>query len=111
VGGAAEIAVLLAILVAIEAVRAGVRRRSALETKNLGFVAAALDMRLPWTVACLASVPLGTFLRIERCGKVLGVFIVLVKALRRHVFVTGLASLRAYVKRGVTGTLVLLGLL
>ena len=93
-GGASEIVVLLAVLVAIEAARAGVCRRNSLETENLGLVSAAFDVRFAWPMARFAALPFGTLLRLERDG-VGRCLEILVKVLCRHIFVACLAGFRA----------------
>ena len=96
--GSGKVAVLLAILVATEATIANFFCRSIFESKNFRFIAATIDVGLPWAVAGFASMPLGPFFRVQRRYKVRRIFIGLVETLGGHVFVTGLASFRADVK-------------
>ncbi len=101
VDGACIIAVLLSVLMAIEAASADLLCRCAFEGKNLGLISSALDVSFPWPVASFATMPLRAFLRIHGRHKVRGVFKVLEEILRRHVRMAGLARLSAYVKRGI----------
>src|ERR1700674_704651 len=61
-----EVAVFFAVLVTIEAARADLFCRDALERKYLALVPAALDVRFSRAVAGFAAMPLGALLRIER---------------------------------------------
>lgn len=94
---AREIAVFLAGLVAIEAARAGLCRRNALETENFGLIATALDVGLAWAVAGLAAMPFGAPLRVQRGHKVRRSLEIFVEALRGHIFMAGLAGFGAYI--------------
>ena len=98
VRGTPEVAVFFPILMAIQAPRADLLRRGVLERENLRLIAAAIDVSLPWTVAGLASMPLGSFLRIQRGDEVRGSFIVLEEILHRHVFVAGFTCLGTHVE-------------
>ena len=64
--GACEVAMLFAVCVASQATRADFLGRGILECKDLRLIAATINMRFPWTVACLASMPLWPFFRIQR---------------------------------------------
>jgi len=92
--------------VASHAAGIDLRGRGALELENLGFVTAAVDVGLAWTVAGLAAMPLRAFLSIEGGDKVGRRLEVFDKALTRHVCVAGLAGFFADVERGITGLLV-----
>ncbi len=65
-GGARVVAVLLAVRMASEATVADLLRRRILERENLRLIPATIDVGFPWTVTRLASMPLGTFLRVQR---------------------------------------------
>ncbi len=93
-----EIPVLFAILMAIEAPRADLLRRSIFKRENLGLVAPAFDVFLPGSVASFAAVPFRTFLLIQHRHVVGGILIALEKTFHRHVFVASLASFRADVE-------------
>jgi len=103
VGGASKIAVLLTILVAHQASRADVFRRSIFEREDLAFVPAAIHVGLAWTVASFATVPLWALASIEGGGKVRRILIVLKEILRRHVFVARFAGFRTHVECGIGG--------
>jgi hypothetical protein len=83
---------------AIQAARADLLRRRALESENLGLVSSAVDVRLPRTVTAFASLPRRSFLRIQSRYKVRRIFKMLEEILGWHVCVTGLARLGAYVE-------------
>ena len=70
VNGAGIIAVLFAILVAVEAPRANLLRCGVLKREDLGLVTPAFHMLLAGTMASLATVPFGPVLRVERRGEV-----------------------------------------
>jgi len=101
VDGTREITMLFAILVAVQATRAYLLRRNALERENLGLVTSALDMFLPRTMARLAAVPFRPFLRIQSRHKVWRILIVLEESFDGHVFVAGFAGLGTYVEGGI----------
>src|SRR5579864_4490714 len=89
------VAVLLPVLVAVQAPRADVRGRSILERENLGFVAPALHVRFARPVASFAAVPFRTPFSVQRGGVVRRRLIILEEILRWHVLVAGFAGLRA----------------
>src|SRR5690349_20711077 len=64
VSGTPKVAVLFAVLIAVQTTCADLARGGILESKNLDLVATALDVLLPRTMARFATVPLGAFLRI-----------------------------------------------
>src|SRR5580704_15175623 len=96
---------LLGVLVAAQAAVADLLRRSILEGENFCFVPSAFYMFFAGPVAGLATVPFRTFVRIKlslhRRGNMRRGFVILVEVLRRHVFVTGLASFGAHVEAGI----------
>src|ERR1700682_1467384 len=94
----AEIAVFLAGLMAVQAARTGIGCRSSLKTKYFGFVAAALDVRFARAMARFASMPLRSLLRVQCGGKVRCGLKIVVEAFGGHVFVAGLAGIRADVE-------------
>lgn len=59
--GTVIVAVLLAVLVTPQTASAGFLRRNALEREYFRFVSAAIDMLFAWTVACLTTLPLRSF--------------------------------------------------
>ena len=72
VDGTREIAMLFAILVAVQAARAYLLRRNALERENLGLVASALDMFLPRTMHASQPCHSGPFFVskvVTKCGE------------------------------------------
>src|SRR5271169_6757708 len=75
VDGAREIAVLLSILVAVQAPCANLLRRHALERKNFGLVAAAVHVGFPRTMARFAAMPFRALLGIQSGYKVRGILI------------------------------------
>jgi|SRR5690242_13172479 len=101
--GTREVAVLGPILMATEAARAYIGGRGVLKSKNLGFVAAAVDVRFAGTVASFATMPLGAFLGIQRRYEMRRVLVRLEKALARHVLMAGLAGIRADVESRIGG--------
>ena len=113
VHGPTEIAVFFPIGVAAQTAGTDCLSGRILEREDLGLVSAALDMVFAWSVASLAAMPFRTFLRVQCCYKMRGVFIALIEALGRHVFVAGFADLRSHVLRRIFGRLIrrLLGLL
>ena len=106
VSGAARIVLLVTALVAIQAARADLCGRGVLKGKDFRDIPAAIHMFLAGPVACLATVPLRTGVRIElgvhRGGEVRGACKVGVKFL-----VAGLAGIRADVQSRVGGAHVL----
>src|SRR6266513_2268305 len=64
--GTGEVAVFFAVCVASQTTRADFLGRGILERKDLRLIATTINMRFPWTVACLASMPLWPLLRIQR---------------------------------------------
>ena len=70
VGGASEIRMLGAILVAAQAASADLFGRRVLKREDLGLVTPAFHMLLAGTMASLATVPFGPVLRVERRGEV-----------------------------------------
>ena len=64
--GTSVVAVLFSVCVASQAARADFLGRGILECKDLRFIATTIDMRFPWTVAGLATMPLWPFFRIQR---------------------------------------------
>src|SRR5579859_1807410 len=103
VDGACIIAVLLPILMAIEAAGADLLRRSALKSENLGLISSALDVCFPWPVASFATMPLRAFLCIQGRHIVRSIFKVLEEIFGGHVRMAGLTRFSAYVKRGIRG--------
>src|ERR1700722_2150799 len=101
VDGTREIPVLLAVLVAVEAARADLLSRGSLEGENLRLISTALDMFLAGTMTSLAAVPLRAFLLVQHGHVVRRILVALEESFDGHVFVAGLASLRAYVEGGI----------
>jgi len=101
VDGAREIAMLLSILVAVQAPGADLLRRNTLERKNLGLVAAAVDVGLPRTMARFAAMPFRAFLLVQHGHIVRGIFVALEKPFDWHVFVAGFARLGTDIERGI----------
>lgn len=79
-------------------------RRSILKGENFRDIAAPGNVRRTRAMACFASVPLGTLLRIERRYKMRRLFESLVEPLRRYVFMAGLADFGTHITSG-TGSL------
>ena len=84
--------------------------RSILKRENFGFVATAVNVRLPGTVASFATLPLRTFLRVECRYKMRRSLEMVEKILRGHVCMTRLARLRSYVERRIARPGILLRL-
>src|SRR5450432_2128235 len=105
------VAVLFVVTMAAQTTAADLLRRGILEREYLRFVAAAVDVGFPRTMAGLASMPLRPLFRIERGYEMRRRFIILEKVFRGHVFMAGLAGFRSDVKSGIGGALVFLGLL
>src|SRR5579859_875348 len=101
VDGACIIAVLLPILMAIEAAGADLLCRCALKRENLSLISAAFDVCFPWPMASFATMPLRAFLCIQGRHIVRSIFKVLEEILGGHVRMAGLARFSAYVKRGI----------
>jgi hypothetical protein len=73
--------------------------RSILERENFGFVAPAVNVRFPGTVASFTTLPLRIFLSVECRYKVRRSLEMVEKVLRGHICVTRLARLRPDVER------------
>lgn len=84
--------------------------RSILERENFGFVAPAVNVRFPGTMASFTTLPLRTFLGVECRYKVRRSLEMVEKILRRHICVTRLARLRSYVERRIARPDILLRL-
>ena len=56
---------LFGVLVAAQAARAGLLRRGVFKREDLGFVAAAIDVLFPGTMASLAAMPFHAFVCVE----------------------------------------------
>src|ERR1051325_1103835 len=91
------VSMLFGVLVAAKAAGAGLLRRGVFKCKDFGFVAAALDVLLPRTMASLAAMPLHAFVRVELrvhgggevgCSGEIGI----------EVLVAGLAGIGTHVK-------------
>src|SRR5216683_62549 len=106
VRGTSVVAVLLSVCVASKAACADLRCRGVLEGKDPGLVTTTFDVRFPRTVACFTTVPLRALFGVKCRDKVRRVFVRLIKALRGHVFMAGLASFRADVERRIRGPFV-----
>src|ERR1700691_3328437 len=92
---------------AVEAPRVNLPRRSVLEGENFTLVSTPINVRLPRTVTCFASVPFRAPLGIERGYEMRRSLVVLEEILRRHVLVARLASFRTHIQRWVRGALIL----
>jgi hypothetical protein len=97
VGGAREVGVLLAILVALEAAVADLACGGILEREDSGFIAATLDVGLAGSVTGFAAVEFRALFGVERGDEVAGFLEGTVEALAGHVFVAGLAGVGAEV--------------
>src|ERR1700747_1016913 len=111
VRGAAKICVLFAILMAIQAAGTHFLCRNALESKNLTFVPASIDVFLARPMTSLATLPLGPFLGVHGGHEVRRSLVVLVEILSGRVLVAALAHCGTNIERGVGGPLVNLGCL
>ena len=111
VRGAAEICVLFAILMAIQAAGTHFLRRNVLEGKYLTLVSASIDVFLARPMTGLAPLPLGPSLGIHGGHEVRRSFIVLVEILSGRVRVAALAHFGTNIERRVGGPLVGLGFL
>lgn len=98
---APKIAVLFTVLVAHQASRADVFRRSILERENLAFVSAAIHVGLARAMAGFATVPFRPLPSIQRGGEVGRILVVFKKILRRHVFVARFTRFRTNVERRI----------
>jgi len=99
--GVDSVHVLRAAGVAVQAPRADLLRRCALEGENLGLVSSAIDVGLPGTVTAFASLPRRAFLRIQSSYKMRGILKMLEEILGRHVCVAGFAGLGTNVERWI----------
>ena len=109
--GAAEICVLFAILMAIEATGAHFLSRNVLEVKNLTFVSPSIDVFLARPMTSLATPPLWPSLGIHGGREVRRSFVVLVEILGGRVSVATLAHFGTNIERRVGGPLVSLAFL
>ena len=105
-GGARKITVLFAVGVTAKTTLADFLCGDVLKAEDFRFVASAVDVGLPWTVTCLAAMPLGPLPCIQSRDVVRRIFIALEEAFGWHVFMAGLAGFGSDVKRRVGGTLV-----
>ena len=89
------VAVFFAVGVAPQAAGADIFCGGVLKGKNLSLVASPLDVLFPGAMTRFASVPLRSFLGIQRRYVVRRRFVILKEILGGHVFVAGLTSFRS----------------
>ena len=98
--GSPKVVLFVAVLMAVQAARTGLRGRSILECKDFGLVAAAVDVVLARAVTSFAAMPFRALVRVEfrvhGGGEMRGLFKVCV-----NLVMTGLAGVGANIQRRI----------
>jgi len=98
--GPPKVVLFVAVLMAVQAARTGLRGRSILESKDFGLVAPAVDVLLAGAVTSFAAMPFRTLVRVEfrvhGGGEMRGLFKVC-----RNLVVTRLAGVGAHIQRRI----------